>query len=376
MLRPGLWHYSDPNGNLQSFNATYSGFEVQGEYETSVFQPETIQGNYNPNAGQFNIPKSTLSSPGPGPGHAFLIDPLGSSNPTDPQNLDIFPYYSARFEKFFGIGNTNPWFNSIAPAVSLSGNRWPVRRLTVHDAGGLMSYRVAETICTLRDDLVFEQPEEDDRPAIQPWDFDSKGTETKTDDTFLRRQFKGDYTWLATVVPTTLEARDALQPHDPASAYSNYRYDVSVVTFRKRDVDPSETSERLIAAKMEQDGSLLIYSDNRDDVDAALDDVRPGNWVALVGVDQGSDPTNKGGRLLMKWYRLLSLDRETPNTTESIIYNYNDASLNAYTRRAMLDGPSWPNHSFLDLRVIIMPGVIGVTTQELTMEDGSLRSFQ
>lgn len=355
MLKPDVWHYADSDGSLSA--ATATDYNPPVEFDTLVMQSKTIAGSSNVNKDTFNIF-------GPfGPGHAFVIDPMGTANaivpnPTLP-NLDIFPY------TFSGnLHVANPW--NPAP-WGLAGTRWPVRRLTVLEANGaLMSSEVAETIFRLRDDLAVEQPDESDRPSIQRWDIDS----TTATPTLLRRQYKGAYSWLATIVPTTGAGLAALQPAN--ADYGEISYDVSIVVFRKRDETPSATSERLIEAELLQGGELVIYSTDPDDaiakqqVDAAVDDIRPGNWISLMGVNQTT------GDFVMKWYRLLSLDDET---IENEVVS--SATGQFPLRRAMLIGPDWPAPTggatvVTNLRVGLFPGAISVVTKPLRMEDTSL----
>ncbi|NOY41997.1 MAG: hypothetical protein GXP26_09190 [Planctomycetes bacterium] len=341
MLRPEFWWYAD------QLNAATPGAPMM-------------------TAGRF---------PTNDPGHAFVIDPLGGAETSViPAERTHFPWFAnAGVNSWPGPGPGTLTYPTTT-GIPLPTTLWPVRRLTLLQAGGLpFTTQVAETIFRLRDDLVVAQPEEDDRPSIQTWDINNNGTANDTtDDTLLRRQYKGDYTWLATVVPTTPQALAALQPTDPGNAYANYRYDVSVVVFRKRDVTPSLASERLIKAEIESDGNLILFSDTGDaqvdiqNVDAAVEDVRPGNWIALAGVNQVT------GAFMMKWYRLLSLDKDT----SSIIVPSFGTGSPQQGRFAMLDGPEWPSNSYINLRAIILPGAISVTTQELTMEGGSLRSFE
>ena len=364
MLKPEFWFYAEtPAGSAAMIDDT-STFNVREDF---LF----IQNDVGPNPGLYNVNTAV------GPGHAFVFDPMsvaaGSApNPILP-NLDIFPYTF--------LGNTyfaNPW---IATPVSLSGGRWPVRRLSVLDATGLMTTNVAETIFRLRDDLAVEQPDESDRPSQQRWDTADvdpiSGTANNTpndstDDTLLRRQYKGDYSWLATIVPTSGGGLAALQPAN--ADYGEISCDVSIVIFRKREETPSASSERLIQAELLQGGELVIYSDSgtsfeKDEVDAAVDGIRSGNWISLMGVNQTT------GDFVLKWYRLLSLDEETELTRVE--------SLNAdfQGRRAMLIGPDWPAPAggltyLSDLRAGILPDVISVVTKPLRMENTSLWNLQ
>jgi len=372
MLRPRAWLYPT------EFPAM---FFPAGEFIRSASRTFT------------NDPAPPMTPPpgsSDGPGNAIIIDPLGSSvamaSFSEAINKINFPF-DARFVN-------NPWVNGTGgySGTSLmirngagalySPGAWPVKRVTLPipdpasttGASIMMTPEVAETIFRLRDDLAVEQPEENDRPSIQRWDVDN----STTTPTLLRRQYKGDYSWLATIVPTTGEALAALQPaHE---AYGEIHYDVSVVVFRKRDTTPSVDSERLIEAELLQGGELVIYSSDTDatmarqQVDDAVDDIRPGNWISLMGVNQTT------GDFIMKWYRILSLDDETDTLTTP-------GAGTVVGRRAMLIGPDWPATpdpvmpgQFLnyigDLRAAILPGAFLVVTKQLKMEDSSLWSLE
>ncbi len=360
MLRPEVWLYSGlpPQGTVTN------GLEV--------IQPPTASA-----PGSFNITSDD------GPGHAFVIDPLGSAN----ENEIRFPYATR-----LGGGDTSPWFQWISligymqPQPLLSGRTWPVRRITLpvpNPSGGsapiLMPSPVAETIFRLRDDLAVEQPDESDRPSLQRWDTsDPNGTTNDpTDDLLLRRQYKGDYSWLATIAPANAEGVAALQPTHPA--YGEVAYDVSVVVFRKRDETPSNTSERFILGELLPGGELVIFplgsTNPKEDVDNAVEDVRPGTWIALTGVNQVT------GDFILKWYRILSLDDETSDIDVVSTGNVEKG------RRMMLAGPDWPatripgtadqfQQHIEAIGVCIFPDAISVVTKPMRMESSSLWQMQ
>jgi hypothetical protein len=358
LLNPQFWHYADPQFDLSAATTTVDNPPI--EYDTLVMPTAA-----NPNPGEFSIEDPF------GPGHAFVIDPMGTAADPTLNFLYMFPRFTDNSGALVA-GTGNPW-RSV-----LSGRGWPVRRITVLDANGLMSKPVAETIFRLRDDLVVEQPEKSDVPSIQRWDLaDLNNTPNDpSDDTPLRRQYKGNYSWLATIVPVTEAGRDALQPASPD--FGEIRYDVSVVVFRKRDDTPAAASERLIDAELLPGGELVIFSsDNtlqgKDEVDAAVDGIRSGNWISLMGVNQAT------GDFVMKWYRLLAMDEETiqiPVVTTSSM---------RYGRRAMLIGPDWPasglvsnstGTALINLRAGIYPDTVSVTTKPLKMESTSLWKLQ
>jgi hypothetical protein len=348
MLRPELWYYAnEPDGN------TLPG-PLFGVIQNELFR----------------LPLSADRDE-PHPGYAFVIDPMGAgegiygASPIATQ-LDYFPFRSfGGANSADGVPNTDvpdPWRVTAAKA-GLYGPRWPVRRVTLQQAANtLLTPRVAETIFRLHDDVVNEFPDENDRPGIQRWDaVDTAGTpDNPADDTLLARQYSGNYSWLATVVPTSAESLAALQPTN--SRFGSDLYEVSVAVFNKREaLPPSAATERTISAQMLQGNELVIYDfatpadQAAENVDNAVEGIRPGQWIAVAGVH----PTT--GAFLLKWYRILSIDDETDVTTGP-----------NPLRRMMLDGPDWPlNRTTLtadDLRAILLPGVVSVSTQMLPME--------
>jgi hypothetical protein len=309
----------------------------------------------------------------PHPGYAFVIDPMGAAagraqTPALIPNHS-FPGYDANAA---GAAVTKP-----AAWTTLYGSEWPIRRLTLLQAPNqFMSGPVAETIFRLRDDVTNELPAENDRPGIQRWTaVDSTGgtpnntPKDPSDDTLLARSYTGNYSWLATVVPTSNDSLLALQPIN--SRFGSDLYEVSVAVFNKREVLPSAESERAISAQMLQGNELLIYDANVENIDAAAEGIRPGNWIAVAGERQGT----VGGQLLLKWYRILSIDDETQED-QPIYSNSGNLTGNYSVRRVMLDGPDWPLAELgtsgvradITPRAILLPGVISVATQMLPME--------
>ena len=390
MLRPEAWMYADnPIGPEELVpNLPMPPYPQQF--------PLVMQDENGPNPGRFNV---DITNNDHGPGHAFVLDPLGTANLiVDPLRTDNmaelrFPYAMRNL----GNNYTNLWFQYLppvsymAPQPLLSGRTWPVRRITVPvpDPTGNAAFipmpgAVAETIFRLRDDLAVEQPDESDVPSIQRWDTADINPVTgnanntpsdMTDDSLLRRQYKGNYSWLATIVPTTRAALEALQPSH--ESYGQIACDVSVVVYRKRDETPSDASERFILGELLQGGELVIFSltanssDAKADVDKAVDGVRPGTWIALAGVNQST------GDFVLKWYRILSLDDETVDID---VLSTGNTQMG---RRITLIGPDWPASpqqqaaGFVNgIGVCIFPDAVSVVTKPLKMENTSLWNLQ
>lgn len=369
MLKPQLWLYASMPDNPAVPN------------DRRVIQPVT-----NPPA-RGSVPDTFNYIGAGGQGHAFVIDPLGiarelAANNNNPANLrsDVFPhaYYSnsspdglIENDPTLPSNTDNPW-NQLQ-RLPLQGERWPLRRISLPSnnvSQPTMPTAVAETIFRLHDDVTNELPAENDRPGIQRWTAvdATGGTPNNTpkdpsDDTLLSRSYSGGYSWLASVVPTSLQSVAALQPTN--SRFGSDLYEVSVAVFNKRELLPSAESERSIDAQFNLGGELIIRAANNnvETVDAVAEGIRPGNWIAVAGVH----PTT--GQFMLKWYRLLSFDDET---LENVAPNGNGTGSFA-VRRAMLDGPEWPMPASPggianDLRAILLPGVISVSTQMLPME--------
>jgi len=359
LLQPGVWLYAEaPRPGLSYIPGT-----------TNEMAANVIQHSMAVSPGLFNINPTTL-----GAGHAFVIDPLGvaEGRADGVSNLDAFPiaFFSDRQPggtitdgQQSDYPNIHPWAKPGASAsttapLGIDGKRWPIRRVTLptNDAyRPTMTPDVAAGMVRLHDDLTNETPEEGDRPGVQRLQRDGTGAP-------LSRQYTGNYSWLATVVPTSRNGVAALQPWN--YQYGSELYEVSVAVFYKRVPAPTAESERSLEAQLNPGGELIFYAANSDNgalaIDNALNEMRPGHWIALAGVNQSVPITNQTGLFTLKWYRLLSLDDETQLDGARA------------TRRAMLEGPDWPappgTGVVTNLRAIMMPGIIGVSTHMIPMD--------
>lgn len=370
MLRPELWLYA---GTTVGTTAVPTETGATGVSIGTTNGNEVIQPVGAVNPGWLNIVPGVGTDPGSG--HAWVIDPMSTAAAITGTNLDVWPINDHQA----ATNTSNPWLPAPAGSLfALEGRRWPVRRISLPQAAGVpLTTSVAETIFRLRNDLAVEMPERDDAPSIQRWrtaDIDSvTGNPNNTpndpnDDTLLTRQYHGNYSWLATIVPLTEQAHEGLQP----ALRQSYPYEVSVAVFYKRVPTPSAETERLLRAELLPGGELVMYGDSTDEVDKGLDGIKSGAWVAVMGVNQTT------GAFMMKWYRLLALDEETYS---DIVVS--EAGSNFPLRRAMLLGPDWPATPdpakpgfFLpyvaNLRVAIFPGITSVVTREMVMEQNSL----
>jgi Tfp pilus assembly protein PilV len=293
-------------------------------------------------------------------GHAFIIDPVGTAAANritpPPNGYDFLPVNA--------FNGQNPWSNPPSPQKALTGITWPIRRITFDvnsnpNTVTAMSAQTSEAVFTLHDELATIQPEAGDRPSVQLWRRDGSGQ-------MLSRQFGGNYSWLATVVPTRTTALTGLQP---AAGIRDEFYEITSVVLYKRNPTPSVTvgssagSERLVCAEFLNNGELALYNDAStvDTVDTALDGIKPTNWIAVCGVNQVN------GAFMLKWYKILAMD---DSSSQDILTGAGTRTV----RYLMVDGPEWPTGmngsnplGWQNLRAIVIPGAIDAYTQVMQL---------
>lgn len=317
-------------------------------------------------------------------GHAFVIDPMAvagacvppSANQALNRAVGVFPAsaYTAPAGINYSVGWT-PWWWGSGSAFT-----WPVRRVSYPQTGsltGVMTPSTAAYYFRGQDDLGFDFPNRDDRPAIQNWDITTvNGTPTP-----LARQWLGDYSWIATVVPTSNAARDAM-----ARSPESHAYDVSVVVFHKRPVgltapqtnaDGALASDALIQSEMYlrasirstglNGGELLLEKVDSSNLDP-FQQLRTGHWIMLCGPHPSSSDAEP--RFVLNWYQVQSIESQGLGTTQ---------------RRVTVRGPQWPwqpraTHSNQNSNVAqlsdnlcaaIVRGAVAVHTKTIRLEGGT-----
>jgi len=242
MLNPRSWYVMIPNprdGNPASA-AWNTGFSVDGQSSPSGIQAGTFTRPFAAALTEaLNQPKAATDRTllARQFGTAFVIDPLGistmafrdaskvpSASTWSHGPADVFPA-SAYQDGYWYTQGTNVW----APWLGTGQQSylWPIRRVTFRQptTGWQMDATMATHYFQGNDDLSYDFPARDDRPAVQTWD-----TTTANGNTIpLARKWAGDYSWIVTVVPTTNAARDGM-----ATNPEGFSYDVSVVVFHKR----------------------------------------------------------------------------------------------------------------------------------------------
>lgn len=320
-------------------------------------------------------------------GSAYVIDPLGAdSSPMNPSNrLDPRQSRAAQtlpFNLTYGIPSVSswwPWNYSVSPTNGISYMpKWAMVRLTLSQPSPVpasqaiwpMTTLVADKFFRSGDDLAIDVPTASDRPSkvtMARFDVNNDG---KLD--AMSRESKGDYSWMATVVPQTVEARNALA-FDP----SGFDYEVSIVVFYKRilanlNTDPL-LSERMTTAKIVSTGLsggevLIEAADTGPEPFAAL---KTGQWVLICG--PSPDSTQERPQFVARWYRVLSISSDASGIVT-------DASKQ---RLVGLRGPQWPWQPSTDpanlsnyLCCVIVPNVVAVHSKSIHLGGNSSWSVQ
>lgn len=329
-------------------------------------------------------------------GHAYVIDPNFTAAASTNTNVSdgranvaayafpagacyVYPWPGATY---YGNAAWNPWRATVGGAPSASDKTWPIRRVTFAMSNGYpLDKSSAESISRGSDDLAYDFPDRDDRPSVQTWD-----TTTTTNGTQIpmARKWTGDYSWIASVVPTTNAARDGM-----ARNPEGFAYDVSVVVFHKRPLPPSPPAnqgqlpdavayERAVSAAIISTGlnggELLLTQPMNggnpvDNVAASpFDNLKSGQWIMICGPHPNSSDTEP--RFVLNWYQVKAIDK-----TGTAIPNFNPNTQRVVTVR----GPQWPwspstslngNYKSLsdDLCVGIFRGAVAVHTKTIRLE--------
>jgi hypothetical protein len=334
-------------------------------------------------------------------GSAFVIDPMGIAATTvtagSNANKLVSPFPAAAYSspksyvsKYFSSPNS-PWntWDCDPP------ENWPVRRITYHQPdptlpplyGVRMTAPLAEAYFSGRDDLTADLPDRSDQPAIQLWDV----TDLGNGPTPLARQWTGDYSWIATVVPTTSAAQMALGQNA-----NSYEYDVSVVMFYKRaiprtspltqaaavaagtDLYGQEQAFRARVVSTGLSGGEMLLEVLDSTVAIPFQQLKVGQWIMLCGPHPASHDADP--RFVLKWYQVTSIDEE--EDAGGVLTDSNTQRL------VTLRGSQWPwepvavkdlkDNSLLSnsLCVGILPGAVAVHTKTLRLEGNSPWSME
>jgi hypothetical protein len=422
MLNPRSWYVMVPfpaeKSNAASPNYFYSG--IDGKYSPAAPDPT---GSKTPST--FTRPFAEALSEGlkrsSDPvilakqfGSAYVIDPMfaaavagtaasGSGAVAYPFPAAAYATYPWPTSAYYGTAGWTPWR---ATSKRSGEEAWPIRRVTFEQPNGWpLDKTMAESFFRGNDDLSFDFPSRDDRPAIQSWDISGSLP--------LARKWAGDYSWIVTVVPTTNAARDGM-----ARNPEGFAYDVSVVVFHKRalpsgppatnqDFMDVESNERMVGAKIistGMNGGEILLTDMGDVTDTSsppksvspFGQLRSGQWIMLCGphpnnnayLDSATGSWKGEPRFVLNWYQVVSIEgREAKLNAQGTTTNPVPTATDPDRRLVTVRGVEWPWQPRLefppsqqgsdvaklsdDLCVGIFRGAVAVHTKSIRLESPS-----
>jgi hypothetical protein len=400
MLNPNSWWMMTPpayykGGTSTTFNADVEYLPIQSGM--------AIPGTYTRPVGAALAESLVAAASSPDKaivskqfGAAYVIDPMGVAAMASPNNR--FGQLSWNEPSAVCPSSAYAWAVVPDPSYAWSpwGSMWPVRRVTFRQPifnpasdPWQMDAETARHYFGLPDDLATTFPPRADRPAAQNWDT----TTLNQEKIVTTRQWAGDYSWLATVVPQTTEARDGL-------ARGGYDYLVSVVVFYKRPLPPGAVStinsmavfggaakdyfktmtagERAVKAQVIStglNGGELLLTDievksGDSNPDSPFDQLKVGEWAMLCGPHPSS--TSDEPVFFLNWYQVIAVDAEAPELDPNPNKRRNQ-------RVVTLRGPQWPwkpptsaNDPVATLCLGIFRGAVAVHSKSLQLESSSV----
>ena len=327
-------------------------------------------------------------------GNIYILDPIAAAVTSLAAPLAFnriaatFPAEASNLppSTYSGVAAWAPWISLPGP-----NDYWPMRRVTLIQPGAAagsvqrMDPPLAWSLFSGNSDVAFEQPGNGDQPAVQlsSWT-DRDGDNVRGLNETLSRQSAGDYSWIVTVAPTTVEARNSM-------GSGAFAYDISVVVFYKRGITPKlpvtnsevkdnaqelQKRERVVKAKIvstgPNGGEVLIETSYSGQANA-WQDLRAGQWVMLCGpkpVMETVPPPPP--EFAMGWYQVQAVDAEGAGVITDPVKQ----------RLVTLRGPEWlwqpalsgitdNIHLSNNLCVGIMPGAVAVHTKTLRLQSAS-----
>jgi hypothetical protein len=285
---------------------------------------------------------------------SVAIDPLALTA-LAPVGRDSNGNASAQFPRPTPSASNAPWMFRVGLK---SVSKEPVTKETT-PGEALQAYQVAQQIFISRDETVFEENQVDpDAPAISKWELNASGQP-------MRRQYSGDFSWLATLTPVYFNLAPAGQWVWSAE------YHLSLVIFYKRNLialanEQGVAYERQVAVKQQNPADLAGFGLGGGELllegSAADTEVKQGNWVMVCGY-YGNPSLNKP---VFRWYRVVTVGADEGNV-----------------RPVTLAGPDWigvtnpanpsqwackPSH------VAIFEGCVGVFEKTVHLEGPSVWS--
>jgi hypothetical protein len=250
---------------------------------------------------------------------------------------------------------------------------WPDHSGTNTQMNLQVNEELARNVFVSHDDTIWEKSNNPDGPAISRWETDVPSNPG----VYFRREYAGNYSWLATMVPRYPPYGGAATLRRPLPA----EWRVSIAIFHRRNPrvlfrDDGLSPERQIKVKNDDPPSDLVAF-GLGGGQLLIDDPRPaefkvGEWVLVSG---WYDPSGNAQRNTMGtnacflWYRVVSFDRSNDNNTQT----YPTVTLAGPDWAWMLGSAATNNRSpCIPSHITILDGCVGVFEKTIHLEGPSM----
>jgi type II secretory pathway pseudopilin PulG len=228
---------------------------------------------------------------------------------------------------------------------------------------------LARNVFVSHDDTIWDKSSNPDGPAISRWETDNPNSPG----VYFRREYAGNYSWLATMVPR-------YPPYGPAATLLNALptdWRVSIAVFHRRNPklvlrDDGLYYERQVKLKGNDPSDFASFGLGGGELqidDTKQPDFRPGEWVLVSG---WYDPSGQGQRnaagtnTMFLWYRVVAADKSDDGNNQT----YPTVTLAgpdwAWDLRNPAQCPCRPSH------ITIIEGCVGVFEKTVRLEGPSM----
>lgn len=218
-------------------------------------------------------------------------------------------------------------FNAIAGAPSM-------KRLSLRSAatfnGTVYTHipALAANVSMAADDVIATRPDDATLPATSEYSYVDSNNNGQVDaNERLQRQFAGEFSWLAMLMPTENEP-------DHISAVAGRQMILSVAIFNRRDL--SNTQEGMVAVQLDSEGiggGEVTIQSSGPNAESTLSIAQAGEWILLcryepIPIEGG----NYSAMPVFAWERVVNATDIETNTADPSIQE----------RSLSLSGSDWP----------------------------------
>ena len=308
-------------------------------------------------------------------GSTAIGDPRNSASPPVPPatttlrvlrngprtSFCLDPRFVARHENSIVTG-TNPILNpSTFPYTTNNATVPRMMRISLRDApdsssASIMTSAQADSVFVTADDLVFDLPDDKSQPPEQVFGLAD-----------ARRQFEGDMSWMATLVPK-LNPLENSQDSYTLSVVVFYRRDPLMDMFIDANLNGAYDAGEVLTYNERDVNVVTLYSAGLGGGDVQLEapdvaslELKSNDWLLLMGNVTTLGTTTP----LMSWYRIVEVEQEVQDGGSP------PTGIGPWQLDVTLVGPDWPVPAS-GTRAALIKNVVSVYEKTIRLESSNL----